>query len=58
MSRRHNDANVICLGARLLAVARIAELAALFLEEPYEGGRHARRVGKIAALEALRDGRE
>jgi ribose 5-phosphate isomerase B len=51
MARRHNDANVICLGARLLAVARIAELAVLFLEEPYEGGRHARRVGKIAALE-------
>ncbi|MCU0722164.1 MAG: ribose 5-phosphate isomerase B [Planctomycetes bacterium] len=54
MSRRHNDANVLCLGARLLAAARIADLAALFLEEPYEGGRHGRRLDKIAALEAGR----
>lgn len=51
MSRRHNDANVLCIGARVLPAPRIAELSHLFLEEPFEGGRHADRVKKIMDLE-------
>jgi len=51
MSRRHNDANVACFGARALPQARIASLADLFLATPFEGGRHAARVEKLAKIE-------
>ncbi|MHC5036434.1 MAG: ribose 5-phosphate isomerase B [Planctomycetota bacterium] len=51
MTRRHNDANVLCIGARVLPAARIVDLTQLFLSEPFEGGRHAGRVEKIMALE-------
>jgi ribose 5-phosphate isomerase B len=51
MSRRHNDANVLCLGARVLPLNRLADLAFLFLDEPFEGDRHSRRVGKIMDLD-------
>lgn len=52
MSRRHNDANVACFGGRVHADARIAEMADVFLATPFDGGRHAARVAKIAALDA------
>lgn len=55
MSRRHNDANVACFGARVHADVRIAELADVFLSTAFEGGRHAERVQKIAALDAKAD---
>ena len=51
MSRRHNDANVACLGGRVLAHERIARLVDLFLATPFEGGRHAARVAKIGDIE-------
>lgn len=51
MSRRHNDTNVACFGARVTAGDRIAALADLWLATPFEGGRHQRRVDKIVALE-------
>lgn len=51
MSRRHNDANVLCLGARVLTQEKIEDLARIFLEAPFEGGRHAGRVQKIKNLE-------
>ena len=51
MSRCHNDANVACFGARLLPLATIRDLARLWLATPFEGGRHARRVGKIDAID-------
>ena len=50
MSRRHNDANVACFGARVHADARIASLTDLFLATPFEGGRHAARVAKLGAI--------
>lgn len=56
MSRRHNDANVACFGARVLAEPRIASLADLFLATPFEGGRHATRVAKIAGIERNEQG--
>lgn len=56
LTRRHNDANVLTLGARYTDVETAARLTRIFLETEFEGGRHARRVEKIAALErAARD---
>ena len=51
MSRRHNDANILCLSANLLGKRRIDQMIELWLSTPFEGGRHARRVEKISALE-------
>jgi ribose 5-phosphate isomerase B len=51
LSRQHNDLNVFCAGARITPVVRIAECLKVWLETPFEGGRHLNRVGKIAALE-------
>ncbi len=50
MSRRHNDCNVACFGARLQDLDAIRDLLAVWLATPFEGGRHARRVAKIDAL--------
>jgi ribose 5-phosphate isomerase B len=54
MSRRHNDANVACLGGRTLDQATIARLVDLWLKTPFDGGRHAGRVAKINALDEKR----
>lgn len=50
MSREHNDANVLCLGARLLDDETINNLASIWLETPFGGGRHEGRVRKIDDL--------
>lgn len=47
LAREHNDANVLCLGARLLESADAKKIVWTFLETPFAGGRHARRVDKI-----------
>jgi ribose 5-phosphate isomerase B len=52
MSRRHNDANVLCLSADLLGEEMMERIIRLWLETPFEGGRHARRVDKIMKYEA------
>jgi len=49
MARAHNDANVLCLGARVLDPSVAEELLSLFLSTPFEGGRHATRVAKLGA---------
>src|SRR5688572_24880731 len=51
MSRRHNDANVLCLSADLLGEELIDRMVRIWLETEFEGGRHARRVEKIAKIE-------
>jgi ribose 5-phosphate isomerase B len=51
LSRRHNDANVLCLSADLLGEKLIDRMIEIWLSTPFEGGRHARRVEKITALE-------
>ena len=51
LARRHNDANVLALGARTLAVDDALAIVETFLAEPFEGGRHQRRVDKITAAE-------
>jgi len=52
MSRRHNDANVLTLAGRRLGPERAEVIVEAFLETDFEAGRHARRIAKIAALEA------
>lgn len=50
-TRLHNDANVLCIGARVLGEGLALELCDVFLSTEFEGGRHAERVKKIIALE-------
>ena len=52
MSRRHNDLNVLCLSAEMLGPEMQEKVIRTWLATPFEGGRHARRVAKIASLEA------
>ena len=51
MSRRHNDANVLCLSADLLGEELIDRMVRIWLTTEFEGGRHARRVEKIQRYE-------
>ena len=51
MSRRHNDANILCLSADLLSDQHIDRMISTWLSTSFEGGRHARRVEKIHELE-------
>jgi ribose 5-phosphate isomerase B len=51
MSRRHNDTNVLCLSADMLGERLIDRMVETWLKTEFEGGRHARRVDKIRALE-------
>ena len=51
LSREHNDLNVLALGARQTEPRRAAEIVRVFLETPFEGGRHVRRVEKIHETE-------
>lgn len=51
MSRRHNDLNVLCLSADLLGESLIDQMVEVWLNTPFDGGRHVRRIAKIALLE-------
>ncbi len=51
MARAHNDANVLCIGARVIGRDIALAITKRFLQTPFEGGRHGRRVEKIHALE-------
>lgn len=51
LTRQHNDANVICLPARFVSDELAKEMVLTFLETPFEGGRHQRRVEKISHLD-------
>jgi ribose 5-phosphate isomerase B len=53
LTRAHNDANVIAIGAKFTDAARAGDLLRVFLETPFDGGRHALRVAKIARLEQV-----
>jgi ribose 5-phosphate isomerase B len=55
MSRRHNDLNVLCLSADMLGEKLIDRMVEIWLKTEFEGGRHARRVEKIAEIEQSRD---
>jgi ribose 5-phosphate isomerase B len=51
LSRQHNDANVVAIGSRLTPADRAAEIVRAFLTTAFDGGRHERRVDKIARIE-------
>ncbi len=50
MSRRHNDSNVLCLGSRFTGVDLALEIVREWIKEPFEGGRHKRRIDLIDSL--------
>lgn len=50
-TRAHNDANALCLGGRVTGPGLACELVDIFLDTPFEGGRHQNRIDKIAAIE-------
>ena len=51
LTRQHNDTNVLCFGARVVGLGTALDLCDSFLEAEYEGGKHAKRVGMITAIE-------
>ena len=51
MSRRHNDANALCMGGRVVGAGLACQLVDIFLNTQFEGGRHQRRIDKLTALE-------
>jgi len=51
MTRRHNNANILCLGGRVIDEKQAVEFAKIFIETEFEGGRHQRRIDEIAAIE-------
>ena len=50
-SRLHNDLNILCLGERVIGPGLALEIVRVWLDTPFEGGRHARRLDLIGALE-------
>ena len=52
MARKHNDANVLCLSADLLGEELIKHIVQIWLDTPFEGGRHERRINKIKQFES------
>ncbi len=50
-TRLHNNSNVLCLGGRVIGVGTALELADIFVDTEFEGGRHQRRIDKIADIE-------
>lgn len=55
LTRAHNDANVLALGARYTDEAAANDLVRIFVETPFDGGRHARRLEKISNMEQRND---
>ena len=51
-TRLHNDANVLCMGARVVGEGLAYEIAKVFLETEFEGGKHLRRVNMISDIES------
>jgi len=57
MSRKHNNSNCLTMGGRVLDTAAALEIVRIWLETPFEGGRHERRLAKIAEIEKTSCGR-
>lgn len=53
-TRLHNNSNILCLGGRVIGVGTALELVDLFVDTPFEGGRHQRRIDKISEIENQR----
>ena len=50
-TRLHNNSNILCLGGRVIGVGTALELADIFVDTQFEGGRHQRRIDMISAIE-------
>lgn len=50
-TRQHNDANILCMGGRVVGPGLANDMVALFLDTPFEGGRHQRRIDLITEIE-------
>ena len=50
-SRNHNNANILCMGGKVVDSATARKLVDIFLNTPFEGGRHQRRIDQIALIE-------
>jgi ribose 5-phosphate isomerase B len=55
LARRHNDANVLSVGARIVATELTLDILDVFLATAFEGGRHVARIEELAAIEAEED---
>ena len=55
ISRHHNDANVLCVSGDLIGEVLLRKIVEVWLSTEFSGGRHQRRVGKIAAIEEGKD---
>lgn len=53
MSRRHNHANILVMGGRVIGVSLALEIVTTWLHTPFEGGRHQVRIGKFETMQAL-----
>lgn len=53
--RQHNNANVLCLSADMLGMRIIEQIISAWIDTPFDGGRHARRIAKITAIEQGRE---
>ncbi|MGN0550220.1 MAG: ribose 5-phosphate isomerase B [Acutalibacteraceae bacterium] len=51
MTRRHNNANILCMGGRVIDSEKAVKLCDIFLNTPFDGGRHERRVNMITDIE-------
>ena len=51
MTRRHNNANIMCMGGRVIDEEKAVKLASIFLNTPFDGGRHEKRVNMITEIE-------
>lgn len=51
LCRRHNDVNVLCLSSNMLGERKLDRMIEIWLSTPFDGGRHARRLEKIASVE-------
>ena len=50
-TRLHNDANILCMGARTIGSGTASEIVSIFLETKFEGGRHQKRIDKFKDIE-------
>ena len=51
MCRAHNDANMLCFGARVVGKGLALKLVDAYIDTPFEGGRHQRRIDAVMAIE-------
>jgi ribose 5-phosphate isomerase B len=54
LAREHNDANVLSLGARMISLEEALDITRIWLDAPFQGGRHLRRIKQIEEMESVK----